>query len=71
MKKQILYLPDIQCPSCVMRLESLEDELPGVQRVKASYKKQQMEIEYDESLITEAGIRAAVEKKGYTIARVE
>ena len=52
-----------------MRLEGIEDELPGIQRIRASYQKQQMEVEYDQSQVTEAHIRAAVEKKGYTVAR--
>ncbi len=70
MVKQIFRIPDMHCTACVMRLEGLEDELPGIRRVHASYQKQHMEVEYDETLITAAQIRAAVEKKGYTIAAV-
>jgi copper chaperone CopZ len=68
MVKQIFRIPDMHCTACVMRLEGLEDELPGIRRIRASYQKQHMEVEYDETLITAAQIRAAVEKKGYTIA---
>lgn len=67
MAKQIFYIPDMHCPACVMRLEGLEDELSGIQRVHASYHKQQMQVEYDEAVVTVAQIAAAVEKKGYTI----
>lgn len=66
--KQIFRIPDMHCIACVMRLEGIEDELPGIQRIRASYQKQQMEVEYDPSRVTEARIIAAVEKKGYTIA---
>jgi copper chaperone CopZ len=68
MVKQIFRIPDMHCTACVMRLEGLEDELLGIRRVRVSYQKQHMEVEYDETLITVAQIRAAVEKKGYTIA---
>jgi copper chaperone CopZ len=68
MVKQIFRIPDMHCTACVMRLEGLEDELPGIRRIRASYQKQHMEVEYDETLITAAQIMAAVEKKGYTIA---
>ncbi|MBN1887512.1 MAG: heavy-metal-associated domain-containing protein [Thermoflexales bacterium] len=67
MTKQIFQIPDMHCPACVMRLEGLEDELPGIKRVRASYQKQHMEVEYDHDLVTEAQIVAAIAKKGYTI----
>lgn len=68
MTKQIFQIPDMHCTACVMRLEGLEDELPGIRRIRASYQKQRMEVEYDEARVTEAQIMAAVEKKGYTVA---
>ena len=52
MVKQILRVTDMHCPSCAMRLEGLEDDLPGVVRVRASYPKQQMEVEYDETRLS-------------------
>ena len=67
MTKQIFKIPDMHCTACVMRLEGLEDELPGIQRIRASYQKQHMEVDYDPALVTEAQIVAAVEKKGYTV----
>ena len=36
--KKIFRVPDMECPNCAMHLEGLEDELPGVKRVAASYK---------------------------------
>jgi copper chaperone CopZ len=65
MVKKIFRVPDMHCTACVMRLEGLEDELAGVQRVTASYQKQQMQVEYDEKSVSEAQIVAAVKRKGY------
>ncbi|BAJ64708.1 MULTISPECIES: heavy-metal-associated domain-containing protein [Anaerolinea] len=65
MAKQRFSVPDMHCSACVMRLESLEDELPGVKQVKASYHKQEMEVEYDESKLTLEDLLEAVQKKGY------
>jgi copper chaperone CopZ len=48
-----------------MRLEDLEDELPGVRRVEASYRKGKMLVEYDEGVLSSDEIVAAVKKKGY------
>jgi copper chaperone CopZ len=55
----------MHCTNCAMRLESLEDELEGVRKVEASYRKGEMLVEYDESLLGAAEIIAAVKKKGY------
>ncbi len=65
MIKQVFRVLKMYCPTCPMRLEAIEDELPGIKRIKASYQKEQMIIEYDESQVTEAQIRQAVEAKGY------
>jgi copper chaperone CopZ len=48
-----------------MKLESIEDILDGIKEVNASYHKQQMVVEYDETQVSEAQIIAAAKKKGY------
>ena len=67
MVKQVFRVTDMHCSNCVMRIEGLEDDLPGVQRVRASYKKQQMEVEFDEAKVSAAQIIAAIQKLGYTV----
>ena len=68
MAKHIFRVTDMHCTACVMRLEGLEDDLPGVKRVRASYQKQQVEVEYDETRLTAAQIAAAIQRLGYTVA---
>jgi len=65
MAKRTFRVPDMHCTACVMRLEGLEDELPGVKQVTASYRKQQMEVEYNETEVTALQIMAAAKKRGY------
>jgi copper chaperone len=67
MVKHIFRVTDMHCTSCVMRLEGLEDDLPGVKRVRASYKKQQMEVEYDEAAVDANQIVEAIQHLGYTV----
>jgi copper ion binding protein len=67
MVKQVFRVTDMHCSNCVMRIEGLEDDLPGVQRVRASYKKQQVEVEYDENKVSADQIIAAIQKLGYTV----
>ena len=65
MVKKIFRVDDMHCPNCVMRVESIEDDIPGIKQVSASYQKGQMLVEYDETQISEAQIVAAVKERGY------
>ena len=66
MTKKTFRVTNMHCSACAMTLEGLEDELMGVKRVNASYHRQQLEVEFDESTVTEANIIATVKDMGYT-----
>jgi copper chaperone CopZ len=68
MKKITLTVSDMHCVNCAMTLQSLEDDLPGVKQVDASYRSGKMLVEYDEAILDEAKIIAAVKDLGYTAA---
>ncbi len=55
----------MECPNCAMHLEMLEDELPGVKCISASYKKQLMEVEFDDTQVSVEQIIAAANAIGY------
>ena len=63
--KKTFRVPDLECPNCAMHLEGLEDELPGVKRINASYQKQIMEVDFDENRLSIAEIIAAANAIGY------
>ncbi|MBN1452753.1 MAG: heavy-metal-associated domain-containing protein [Anaerolineales bacterium] len=67
MIKKTFRVSDMHCPNCAMTLEGIEDDLPGIRQITASYQKMQMTVEYDEFQITEAQILEAVNNKGYTV----
>lgn len=67
MVKKTYSILDMQCSNCSMILESIEDDLPGITEINASYHKQQMTVVFDESRVREEQILAAVIKKGYSI----
>lgn len=64
--KKTFRISDMHCSACVMKLEGLEDDLPGVRMVQASYQKQSMLVEYDDSQLDETKIRYAIRELGYT-----
>jgi copper ion binding protein len=67
MARKTFTIPNMICSLCVMHLEGLEDELDGILFVKASYQKQRMDVEFDESKVSEQEIRAAINELGYEI----
>ena len=66
MVKKTFRVSDMHCTNCAMRIEEIEDDLPGIKQVSASYKKMNMTVEYDETKVSEAQILEAVKSKGYT-----
>jgi P-type Cu+ transporter len=65
MAKKTFYVSGMHCSNCAMNLEALEDKLPGIQMIFASYQKGKMDVEFDETVINEEIILAAVESIGY------
>lgn len=67
MIKRTFKVTDMHCSNCAMRIESLEDELPGLKSIAASYARAQVVVEYDERLLEEERIIEAIKEKGYTV----
>jgi copper chaperone CopZ len=66
MLKKTFRVIDMHCSNCAMKIESLEDDLPGVKTVSASYQKGQVVVEFDELRLTIEDIIHAIKKQGYT-----
>jgi copper chaperone CopZ len=67
MTRKVFKILDMQCSNCPMIIESIEDVLPGILNISASYHKQQVVVDYDDALLSEKQIVSAIEKKGYTV----
>jgi copper chaperone CopZ len=65
MVKKIFRVEGMHCSSCPMEVESIEDDLPGIKQVSASYQKGNMVVEFDETKVSEVQIIVAVAKRGY------
>jgi copper chaperone CopZ len=65
MEKLTLVIKDMNCASCAMRIEGIEDDLPGIKQISASYHQGRVKVEYEPQQVSEAEIRAAIEKLGY------
>jgi copper chaperone CopZ len=65
MVKKTFRVEGMHCSNCPMEVEAIEDDLPGIKQVSASYQKGNMVVEFDESIVSEGQIVAAVAKRGY------
>jgi len=71
MKKRInITVEGMECPNCVMKLEGIEDRLPGIVRAEASYHKGKMTVEFDETRVNEEQIRADILRQGFEVRAV-
>jgi copper chaperone CopZ len=66
MKTVVFEVKDMHCVNCAMTLQSLEDDLPGIDQVDASFRNQKMTVKFDESTVDIDQIVEAVKKLGYT-----
>jgi copper ion binding protein len=66
--KYTIRVSGMHCPSCVMRIEGLEDELLGIQKINASYQKGEVQVEFDENCVSLEQILTAMKSLGYGIA---
>jgi copper chaperone CopZ len=71
MIQKIYRIPDMHCPNCSMLLESIEDDLEGIRKIKASYHKQTLVVEFDETILSEQTLLQAIQKKHYTPVPLE
>jgi copper chaperone CopZ len=69
-KRITLKIHGMECPNCAMILEGIEDKLKGVTFAEASYRKEQMVVEYNENQVDEAQIQAEVQRLGYEVVSI-
>ncbi len=68
--KKIFRIDGMHCSNCAMNIEGIEDDLPGIRQICASYQKGQMVVEFDEAKVTENQILAAVKERGYQASAI-
>jgi copper chaperone CopZ len=65
--KAIFIIEEMHCSNCAIALESIEDELPGIKKIVASYQKQNLTVQFEPELINVKGIIQKINDKGYSV----
>lgn len=68
MKTDIIAVEGMSCAHCEIAVQDAARKLPGVAKAKASRRKKQLTVSYDESQASLADIVAAVNATGYEAA---
>ena len=67
MTRKTFTITGMTCPNCAMKLEELEDDIPGIRRVTARYRNGTVDIEFDEQQVGESELRQAISRLGYLV----
>ena len=65
MIKKRFQIQGMHCASCAMLIDGVLEDLPGVKSASASYARQLVDIEYDETKVSVETILSAVSDAGY------
>lgn len=69
MKTDTIQVDGMFCGHCEIAVQDAIRKLPGVKKAKASRRKKQATIEYDESQLALSQIIAAVQETGYDVTK--
>lgn len=66
MTRKRFQIRGMHCTGCAMLIDGVLEDLQGVKSANTSYARQIVEVEYDESSVSEEAILNAVKEAGYT-----
>lgn len=66
-EKITLHVEGMTCGHCEIAVKDAVRKLPGVKKVKASKRKKEAEVEFDEASVTQEQIVEAISDTGYRV----
>lgn len=68
MKKEMMMLGNLTCPSCAANVEQAFKKMDGVKGATVTFATGSLDIEYDETVVKAEQIERTIESFGLTIA---
>lgn len=68
MKKEMIMLTNLTCPSCAANVEKAFKKMPGVKSASVAFGTGTLTLEYDEGRVNDENIERTVESFGLGIA---
>lgn len=71
MRKTVLQLETVTCPSCIKRIETTLAKQNGVENVVVKFNASKVEVNHDENIMTTDHLSQLVTKLGYQVLSVK
>lgn len=71
MKKTVLQLETVTCPSCIRRIEGTLSKQSGVENAVVKFNASKVEVNHDESIVTPDALSDIITKLGYQVLSVK
>lgn len=70
MKKAVLQIEALNCPSCMVKIQVHLEKLPGVKKVKVFYSTGKAVVSFAENVVTVEQLKEAVKHLGYSVTKI-
>lgn len=67
MKKAVMQLETLTCPSCIKKIEGALSKVSGVESAKILFNASKAKLDFDDSKVSAEQLKETVEKLGYEV----
>ena len=71
MKKVMMKLSGMTCPSCLTKIEKAVDSLDGTDQIKVLFNAEKLKFIMDSDRVKAVDVKAAIEKMGYEVQGIK
>lgn len=71
MRKLTMRLETLTCPTCVKKIEGAILKQKGVASVRILFNSSRVDVQFDETKVTEKDLEAIITKLGYTVKSLQ
>lgn len=71
MKKVMMKLSGMTCPSCLTKIEKVVDSLDGTDQIKVLFNAGKLKFIMDSDRVKAVDVKAAIEKMGYEVQGIK
>ncbi|WP_124974443.1 heavy-metal-associated domain-containing protein [Ligilactobacillus salitolerans] len=73
MKKAVIQLEELACPTCVKKIEAAAASVAGVDKpsIKVMFNASKLKVNFDEQKVTIEAIKKAIEDIGYAVLKAK
>jgi len=71
MKKTVIQLETLTCPSCIRKIEGTVSKQPGVETAAVKFNASKVEVTHDEGVFSSEALAQVITQLGYHVLSVK